>query len=152
MASKIDFATALDVRRDDHRPLRFLAEAAHLWLDLARFDRARESFEGLLALAPNSPVGWLGLGSVCLAEGNYREVERFAKQAGRVPGADANTMAQAATLRGRALLAGGRLREAAAALQQAAEVDRDGPAGDVARELLAQMEQEPPPPSPGAAR
>lgn len=116
--------------------LRFLGEAAYLWSYRGQLDKAAAIFQALVALAPNDPVGHLGLSEVYLTQGKFREAEREAEAATRSGTADRRTTAFAYKLRGRALMQLNRLKEAEKALLRAVQIDPGGAEGKSAQEIL----------------
>ena len=137
MASKLSTAVLGNGSKDvATEVLQFLAEAAYLWYYRGQFDNAVTLFKALAGLIPNSPVGHSGLGEVYLTQGKFREAEKSADQATRAADGDRRTTAFAYKLRGRALVALGRGKDAEKALQRAVEGDAGGPEGKAAQDLL----------------
>jgi tetratricopeptide (TPR) repeat protein len=116
--------------------LQFLGEAAYFWSYRGQLDKAAAIFQALVALAPNDPVGHLGLAEVYLTQGKFREADREAETATRSGTADRRTMAFAYKLRGRALMQLNRLKEAEKALLRAVQIDTAGAEGKSAQEIL----------------
>jgi len=116
--------------------LQYLAEAAYLWSYLGRPDEARTIFEGLQLLAPGDPVAPLGLSEISLSQGKFREADKFAETASKLENADRRTMAFAYKLRGRSLIQLNKPRDAEKFLQRAIDLDKDGPEGKSAQDIL----------------
>lgn len=129
MAPTPAFSELLELKTTNAEALRFLGESAYFWFYLGERDKARAIFEALVLLAPNDPVGHLGLAEVWLGQGKFREAERSAQQAARVANIARATLAFAHILRGHALLGLGRPKDAEKAFLQAQKLDPEGPQG-----------------------
>jgi tetratricopeptide (TPR) repeat protein len=116
--------------------LQFLAEAAYLWSYRGKLDKAQAIFEALTVLAPDQPVGHLGLAEAWMSQQKFREAEKAAELATRSNAADRRTMAFAYKLRGKALMQLNKPKEAEKAWQRAAELDANGAEGKSALELM----------------
>ena len=116
--------------------LKFIAESAYLWSCRGQLDKAIPLFEALIALAPNEPLGQLGLAGTYLSLGKFREAERAADLASRATQIDRRTLAYAYKLRGKALIQLNKPRDAEKALRRAAEIDPTGPEGKSALQLI----------------
>ena len=62
----------LGLDADGHAQLRWLAESAYLTLLRGDYAQARTIFGGLQALAPDEPVGFIGMAEAQLAAGDAR--------------------------------------------------------------------------------
>ena len=136
MSMRTNFAECMQLEEQGFENLRFLREAAYLWMYRGEAEKARTIFEALNELAPNSPVGMLGLCELQMAAGKYRDAERSARKATRAPGIDAQTMAFAYMQQGRALLRDQKFEKAWPVLARALEVDPGSDVGETARELI----------------
>lgn len=113
-----------------------LLEAGYVWLDMGKWDKARDVFSGVAALMPKSEVPHIGMGSVEIAQGRFdkalqafRAAQRLAPRAG-LPRAHA----------GEALLFMGKPNEAMKEFKAACELDPEGDGGKLARALLEAKE------------
>lgn len=107
--------------------LRFLGEAGYLWLYLGELDQAEIVFKGLAALAPDDPVGLLGLAEAALRRGEFRDAERHIDRALLARQIEKRTMALAHVIRGRVLLGRNKPREACRAWDSATKLDPAAP-------------------------
>src|SRR5215510_8737374 len=68
----------IDIPTED---LRLMLEAGYLYLAMRRFKEAREVFEGVCALAPESDVPLVALGNVSFVETKFDEAIKTYKKA-----------------------------------------------------------------------
>ncbi len=66
MLTPIQIALGLD--QDGPRQLQWLAESALLAISFGQEDRAAQIYRGLQVLAPNEPIGWVGLAGLLLPD------------------------------------------------------------------------------------
>jgi len=99
-----------------------MLEAGHLWMDMGRFDAAREVLMGCTTLMPKSEVPQLALGTLEFVQGKhekalqaYRQAQRLAPKSG-LPHAHC----------GEALLFMGKVVEAMKELKTAQAIEPDG--------------------------
>ena len=123
----------IDPQGDDR--LRFLGEAAYAWLYAGHLDKAAAIFDGLTVLAPNDPVGHLGIADVLLSNGRHEDACDAVALAVRAANIDRRTMACAYAVRGQALLGLGRRIEAEVAWRAAGELDPSNAWTDLAEAL-----------------
>jgi tetratricopeptide (TPR) repeat protein len=131
-AKESELATRLGLRHDPE-PLRFLAEAGFLWLDLMRPEPAEAIFNALVTLAPNDPTGYVGLADVRRRNGDVSGALSQLDKAARAPHADALALATIFRKQGEMHIL---LKKAAAAEKAFAKVVQiapDGPEAEVAR-------------------
>ncbi len=84
VAAEVAFRQALEREPDEVAALYGLGWTLHLAGDR---DLARANFQRVTEVAPENPLGWKGLGSVAMAEGNARQAERSFREAlTRAPG------------------------------------------------------------------
>jgi tetratricopeptide (TPR) repeat protein len=122
-----------------------MLEAGYLWMDLGRFDNAREVLNGCIVLMPKSEVPHLALGTLEFVQGkhekalqNYRTAQRLAPKSG-LPRAHC----------GEALLFLGKVNEAMKELKAAQDVEPDGDGARLAAALIEAKESGAlPPPKP----
>ena len=129
-------ADVLGLKQPGNEALQFLAEAAYLWSYRGDFDKAVTIFEAITVLAPDDPVGFLGLAECYLTQRKYREADKSAEAATRTSNIDRRTTALAYKIRGKALMQLNKLKDAQKALQRASEIDAGGPEGKTAVQLL----------------
>lgn len=66
MLSPLQIALGFD--EDGPRQLQWLAETAVLAISLGQGERAAQIYRGLQVLAPNEPIGWVGLAGLLLPD------------------------------------------------------------------------------------
>ncbi|XXF76042.1 tetratricopeptide repeat protein [Myxococcaceae bacterium GXIMD 01537] len=118
------------------REAAILLEAGYLWLDMGKYDHAREVFAGAAALLPKSEVPQLALGTLEFSQGRhdkalqaYRAAQRLAPQAS-LPRAHC----------GEALLFMGKVPEALKELKAAMDLEPESDGAQLARSLMAAKE------------
>lgn len=109
-----------------------LLEAGYLWMDMAKFDLAKEVLTGAAALMPKSEVPQLALGTLEFVQGKhdkalqaFRVAQRLAPKSG-LPRAHC----------GEALLFMGKVQEASKELKAAIDLDPEGDGAKLAQALL----------------
>jgi len=117
------------VERND---LVVLMEGGYLLLRMGRFDAAREVFEGVSVLAPDTEVPHVATGSVFFAQLKYDQaIQHYKKAIALKP-----ESAFAHAYLGESLFFKGKKEEALAALEKASVLEPAGKSGDFARALL----------------
>ncbi len=113
-----------------------LLEAGYLWMDMGKFDEAKEVLTGAAALMPKSHVPQLALGTLAFAQGQhekalqaYRSAQKLAPKSG-LPRAHA----------GEALLFLGKVKEAMKELKAAQTVEPEGDGARLAQALIEATE------------
>jgi len=121
----------------------WLLETGFLYLEMGEDERARETFEGLVALEPDKAAFHAALGQALTAEGKLSEARESLR---RAVGLDPDH-AYARCLLGDALVRSRQTDKGKEELRQALALDPDGPAGQTARSILDGVEAElyPPP-------
>lgn len=122
---KSQVSALLGITADDAR-LRCLAEAAYYLQNLGRIEDAATMYAAIHCLAPNDPLGPLGLAELSLAKGDYSAAVRAARAASRAWHVDRPTLALAYKRLAEGLYGLGRTAEAVRSLTTAAELDPDG--------------------------
>lgn len=123
----------VDIERKD---LALMMECGYILVGMQRFAEARQVFEGVAALAPDSEIPVVAIGSVAFCEGKFRDaVKQYQKAIKQNP---QSPFARAYL--GEALFFSGDTDEAVRALT-AVSHDDTGKAGDFARALLAAISQ-----------
>jgi tetratricopeptide (TPR) repeat protein len=117
------------VERDD---LVVLMEGGYLLLRMGRFDQAKEVFEGVSVLAPNTEVPLVATGSVFFAQMKYDQAIQHYKKALAVKPDSAFAHAYL----GESLFFRGKKEEAIVSLEKASALEPTGKSGDFARALL----------------
>lgn len=118
----------IDIER---RHLAAMMEAGYIYIGMRRFKEARELFEGLAVLAPESEVPLVALGNVDFCTGKLARSIKFYREAlERDP-----ESVYAKVYLGEALFFSGKKEEAMALLREISKGDRSG-AGEFARALL----------------
>ncbi|MFO1518547.1 MAG: tetratricopeptide repeat protein [bacterium] len=119
----------IDVPTED---LRLMLEAGYLYIAMRRFKEAREVFEGICVLAPESDVPLVALGNVSFVESKFDEaIKTYKKALDLVP-----SSAFAKAYLGEALFFSDKNEEAMQTLQEASKMDPHGKSGEFARSLL----------------
>ena len=140
MAAQNDFSDLLDLKAGDFRQLRFLGEAAYVLMYRGQSEEAASVFQALQAIAPNDPVGYLGLAEIHLLRDEYQEADRAARQAARVRNVNQYTMALAYSFMARAALDRHNLEAAEKAWRQAEHVDPGGAWEHTAKTMVEGLE------------
>lgn len=115
----------------DRSHLAVIMEAGYVYLGMRRFKEARELFEGLDALAPESEVPLVALGNVEFCTGRLQKAIRHYEQALK---RDSKSLFAKVYL-GEALFFAGKKAEADKLLREVAKSDRGG-AGEFAKALM----------------
>ncbi|HPQ81299.1 MAG TPA: tetratricopeptide repeat protein [bacterium] len=115
----------------DRSHLAVIMEAGYVYLGMRRFKEARELFEGLEALAPDSEVPLVALGNVDFCTGKLSKAIRRYEQALKLD----SKSAFAKVYLGEALFFAGREDEAKDLLRDVSRSDKGG-AGDFAKALM----------------
>lgn len=137
-AKDSDLAASLGLRSDPE-PLRFLAEAGFLWLDLLRLEPAESIFAAVVALAPDDPTGHVGNAEVKRRRGDLTGALGSLDKAARAPHADAKNLAMVFRKRGEVNLLQKKRELAEKAFLKAAALDPDGPEAEVAMAYVEAM-------------
>lgn len=119
----------IDLSTED---LRLMLEAGYLYLAMHRNKEAKEVFEGVCALAPESDVPLVALGNAFFIEKKYDEAIKFYRKALKT---NPNSSFALAYL-GESLFFHKKKEEAIQSLEQASKIDPHGKSGDFARSLL----------------
>jgi tetratricopeptide (TPR) repeat protein len=113
-----------------------MLEAGYLWMDLGKFDNARDVLNGAALLMPKSEVPQLALGTLEFVQGKhekalqaYRAAQRLAPKSG-LPRAHC----------GEALLFLGKVNEAMKELKAAQELEPEGDGAKLAQALIEAKE------------
>jgi len=127
----------------DTEHLTVMMEAGYVYLGMRRFKEARQLFEGLCVLAPDSDVPLVALGNVDFCENRLAQAVKRYEQALDV---DPQSV-YAKVYMGEALLFAGEKEKGAKLLKDVAKADKGG-AGQFATALLDAVKQgfEPRPP------
>ena len=116
------FRRTLKLKRDGDERLRLLAEVAQVWLENGQPLLAAGLYEALETLAPDAPVGPLGLAEIHLMHEQYAEARDAAARAIACKHNDALTLAFAHELRSAAHRGLGDEQQAAQDWQRAREL------------------------------
>ncbi len=109
-----------------------LLEAAHMCMELGRWDTAEEVFDGLCALLPSYDLAWLGRGLLAQARGSCREALGYFRKAQTLAPRSGAVRIHTAE----AFVALGRPREAQQEYRVALRLEPTGLIGEVARARL----------------
>lgn len=119
----------IDMNRDN---LGLMIEAGYIFLGMQRFKEAREVFEGVCVLVPDSDVPLIALGSVDFCERKFAQAQRRYKKALKI---NPDSIFAEAYI-GEALFFMGKQAEAIKQLKDVSKKDPKGAAGDFVRALL----------------
>lgn len=116
----------------DRSYLGLMMEAGYILLGMQRFKEAKEVFEGVSVVAPESDIPLVALGSVEFCQGKFAQaMKKYTSALKKDP---KSTYAQA--YMGEALFFSGKKKEAVDTLTKVIKVDKGGRAGDFAQALL----------------
>lgn len=124
----------IPISRDD---LIVLMEGGYIYLRTGRFEEAREVFEGVAVLAPESDVPLVAMGSVYFAQFKFDQAIRVYKKALTLRPDSAFARAYL----GESLFFNGKKETAIKELEKASGLDPQGKSGDFARALLGAIQQ-----------
>lgn len=122
----------MDLSRD---ALITLLECGYLSMRLGRFEEAREVFEGVSVLAPESEVPLVALGSTYFSQAKYDQAIRLYRKALMLKPDSSFVRAYL----GESLMFQGKKDEALRELEKASSADPTGKPGDFARSLIELM-------------
>ncbi len=109
-----------------------MMEGGYIYLRMGRFEEARDVFEGVTVLAPDTEVPLVALGSVYFAQMKYDQAIQIYKKALLVR----PNSAFARAYLGESLFFKGKRDEAVSELEKANQLEPAGKSGDFARALL----------------
>lgn len=124
----------IDVPRDD---LVLMLETGYIYLAMGKFTEAKQVFEGVCVLMPESEVPVVGLANVYFAQKKFLQAIRTLKQALEINPKSAFALAHL----GEAYLFYGKLDDAQEELKKAFDLDKKGHAGSFAKSLMDLMSQ-----------
>lgn len=127
----------------DRQYLQAMMEAGYVYLGMRRFKEAREVFEGLSVLAPESEVPLVAIGNVDFCENKIQQAIKRYRQALKL---DSDSIFAKVYL-GEALFFSGKKDEGIELLKEVAKIDKGG-AGDFAKALLDAIKAGFEPPAP----
>jgi len=113
-----------------------LLEAGYLWMDMGKYDKAKEVLAGAAALMPKSEVPQIALGTLEFVQGKHEKALQAYRQAQRLAPRSGLPRAHA----GEALLFMGKVNEAMRELKAACEVDPEGDGARLAKALIEAKE------------
>src|SRR5262245_36111880 len=113
-----------------------LLEAGYVWMEMGKFDKAKDVFTGAAALMPKSEVPQLALGALEFAQGRHDKALQAYRAAQRLNPSSALSRAHA----GEALLFLSKVPEAMKELKAAMDLEPDGDGGRLARALVEAKE------------
>jgi len=113
-----------------------LLEAGYIWLEMGKFDKAKDVFTGAAALMPKSEVPQLAMGALEFAQGRHDKALQAYRAAQRLAPNSALPRAHA----GEALLFMGKVPEAMKELKAAVDLEPEGDGARLARALMEAKE------------
>lgn len=113
-----------------------LLEAGYLWMDMRRFDRAKDVLAGAAALMPKSEVPQLALGTLEFVQGRHEKALQAFRAAQKLAPRSGLPRAHC----GEALLFMGKLKEADKELKAAIELEPKGDGARLAKALIEAKE------------
>ncbi len=109
-----------------------LLEAGYIWLDMGKFDKAKDVFAGAAVLMPKSEVPQLALGALEFAQGRHDKALQAYRAAQRLAPNSSLPRAHA----GEALLFMGKVPEATKELKAAMELEPESDGARLAQALI----------------
>jgi predicted Zn-dependent protease len=125
-----------------------MLEAAYLWMDMGKFDNAREVLTGAAALMPRSEVPQLALGTLEFNQGHYDKALQAFRRAQQLAPRASLPRAHC----GEALLFMGKVNEAMKELKSALELEPDSDGAKFAQSLIDAKEAGALPPAKAAKK
>lgn len=119
----------IDVNNEE---LTWLMESGYFNLARGKFDAAKEIFEGVEVLVPDSEVPQVALGNLYFDQGDLKEALRILKKAVALKPESALARAYL----GKVLLGEGKKQEAINELKEAIKLDKEGTITNMANALL----------------
>ncbi len=113
-----------------------MLEAGYLWMDMGKYDHARDLLQGAAALMPRSEVPQLALGTLEFVQGRHEKALQAYRSAQKLAPRSALPRAHA----GEALLFMGKTTEAVKELKAAMDVEPDGDGAKLAQALIEAKE------------
>lgn len=121
----------------DRKDLALMMECGYILTGMRRFDEARDVFEGIAVLAPESAIPVVAIGSVAFCEGKFKEAIKTYQKALHIEPQSAFAKAYL----GESLYFSGAAEEAQRLLTEVVAADGQGKAGTFAATLLSAMAQ-----------
>lgn len=109
-----------------------LLEAGYLWMDMGKFDKARDIFAGAAQLMPKSEVPQLALGTLEFAQGHHEKALQSYRAAQKLAPKSSLPRAHA----GEVLFFMGKANEALKELKAAQDVEPRGDGAKLAKALM----------------
>ena len=113
-----------------------MLEAGYLWMDMGKYDHARDLLQGAAALMPKSEVPQLALGTLEFVQGRHEKALQAYRSAQKLAPRSALPRAHA----GEALLFMGKVPEAMKELKAALDVEPKGEGAKLAQALIEAKE------------
>ena len=113
-----------------------LLEAGYLWMDMGKFDKAKEVLSGAAALMPKTEAPQLALGTLEFAQGHHDRALQAYRTAQKIAPKSALPRAHC----GEALLFMGKVNEAMKELKAALDLEPDGDGAKLAKALIEAKE------------
>ncbi len=110
----------------------FLMEAGYIYLNMGRFREAKEVFEGVVEMRPDSDVPRVALGNVFHSQGRFQDSARIHRETLKLMPQSARAYAGLAEC----LIFQKKTEQALEALNKAIEYDPDGDVAHYARTLI----------------
>ncbi len=114
-----------------------MMEGGYIYLRMGRYEEARDVFEGISVLAPESDVPLVALGSVFFAQMKYDQAIKVYQKALKVK--PDSPFARAYL--GESLFFNGKKEESIKELEKASLLDPNGKSGDFARVLMSEIKK-----------
>jgi tetratricopeptide (TPR) repeat protein len=114
------------------REAAILLEAGYIWMDMGKFDNARDVFAGAAVLMPKSEVPQLALGTLEFSQGRHDKALQAYRAAQRLAPTSALPRAHC----GEALLFMGKVNEAVKDLKAAMDLEPDSDGARLAKSLM----------------
>ena len=118
----------MEISRED---LVLLMEGGYLYLRMGKFNEAKDVFEGVSVMAPESDVPWVALGSVFFGQHKFDQaIKNYRKALEKKP-----KSAFAHAYLGESLFFSGKMKEGLGSLKMAMNLDPKGKSGEFAKTL-----------------
>jgi tetratricopeptide (TPR) repeat protein len=109
-----------------------LLEAGYIWMDMGKFDKAKDVFSGAAVLMPKSEVPQLALGALEFSQGRHDKALQAYRAAQRLAPSSSLPRAHA----GEALLVMGKVPEATKELKAALDLEPESDGARLAQALM----------------
>lgn len=121
----------------DRKQLAMMMECGYIMVGMQRFSEARDVFEGIAVMAPDSEIPVVALGSVAFCEGKFKEAMKHYQKALKIDG----TSLFARAYLGEAKFFGGDTEGAVTELKAVFDAEPESKVGIFAKALLDAIDE-----------